>query len=55
MDSRAIATMTSAMYVGTATPRLMLSAPTSTPATKMDAATTPIGLRPASIAITMPL
>ena len=36
------------------TARLMLSAPTSTPATKIAAATTPSGLSPASIAMTMP-
>ena len=37
--------MTSAMYVGTAIARLMLSAPTRMPATKTAAATTPSGLQ----------
>ena len=55
MEMRDAATITSAIYVGTPTTRLMLSAPTSMPATKILAAITASGCSPASIATTMPL
>ena len=43
------------LILGTPIARLMLSAPTSTPATNTAATATPSGCKPASMAMTMPL